>query len=186
MAGKYAKVIDNLPRYQGDDPRYQEKVEAVKAAILAESGSSFIPASNLAYRFRKLRGDDDSILRAPRERIEAIIEEFGRDGLDEIVKEVNLRIEAIQQLMTDQFEVEDLSGVRMADGGLVSQIKEPYPKVEDKSKFLKWCIDNGLSNQLSLHVKTMESIVKQRLLDGEPEPDGVRAYFKTRYMLRKG
>lgn len=168
--GKYAAVIDKLPKFLGNDPSYQEKVIAVKDAILDEAleqtGSRFVPASDLARLYEELRGEVA--------------------GLEEKLSEANLRLEAHSQLLQDQYEIEGLTSLRLADGGSVSLQYEPYAKVEDKEAFRQWCLHNGLEKSLALPWMSTNAITKERLLAGEPEPDGVSAQAKTKVVLRKG
>jgi len=46
-----------------------------------------------------------------------------------------------------------------------------------------WCVAEGLERQMSLPWQTTNSLTKARLLEGEPEPDGVTCYAKTKVRL---
>lgn len=180
MAGKYAHLINNLPRMLNTEPAYQEKVNIVKDAIKDEEvvmhGALY--ASKLGARYEQLRGDEASVTLITGDKIEALIAEFGKAGLEALLSEVNLRIEATSQLMLEQMEDEDLTSIRLTNGRHISTYYEPYGKVVDKEAFRQWCINNGLEKSLQLWPSTMNSITKQRLLEGQPEPDGVTAYAK--------
>jgi len=215
VAGKYAHLIDKLPRLMDNEPAYQEKVEAVKKAMLEEAGVNFFPAHQLVKGYEALRGTKESKELCPENVIEAIIRQFGKEGLEEIVKEVNLRLEAVTQMMVDQFEVEDTTSLTVEGVGNVRTQYEPYAKVEDKDKFRLWCINHcqtcgkpkdqhpvidqvegesvmvcrnaaTLENSLQLWPSTMNAITKERLLAGLPEPDGVTAFAKVKVVLTRG
>ncbi len=177
MAGKYAHVIDKLPRLLNTEPKYQEKVTVVKSEMLRQpcdcgqhsmdpethaadcnyrgEPRSFIPAVDLAKQYIDIRGEIDAI--------------------EAQLSEANLRLEATSQLMTEQFEVEDVSSLNIRDVGSVRTQYEPYAKVEDKEAFRLWCLDNGLEKSLALPWQSTNSIVKELLLGGQKEPAGVTA-----------
>jgi hypothetical protein len=106
--------------------------------------------------------------------------------LEEIIKGINVEIEAQTRLMEVRFESEGVTSLKLSDGGTVSIQPEVYPQVKDKEKFRLWCIDNGLEQSLSLPWQTTAAITKQLLLDGNPEPDGVECYNKVKAKYRKG
>lgn len=163
MASKYAKVIDSLPRLAGEEPAYQDKVNAVKLAVLAEMPRH---ASAFAKRYAEIRRE--------------------KNALEDQVSELNLQLTAVEQLMVDQYEVEGTTSLKLDTGESVAVQIEPYASVQDKDKFRQWCIAEGLENLMSIPWSTTNSLVKQRLLDGQPEPPGVTAYARSKIVLRKG
>jgi hypothetical protein len=186
MAGKYAKVVKKLPKFQGKDAQDQ-RIAALAQAITQEP--DFLrQASALAASYTKLRAM--------------------RILLDHVESSLELRTKAIEQLALDQFENEATLAIRLDEGvvlfeeamaDLVDEImavrstdlklnlsptvyyqSEPYAVVEDKDKFRKWCVENELGEQLQLWPTTTQSIVKQRLLAGDTLPDGVTATNKPK------
>jgi hypothetical protein len=131
-----------------------------------------------------------------------------RKILDHVESSLELRTEAIEQLALDQFENEATLAIKLDEGVVIFEealgdladeilaVKaldvqlnltptvyyqaEPHGTVEDKDKFRKWCIENGLGEQLQLWPSTMQSIVKQRLLAADTLPDGVTAANKPK------
>jgi len=186
MASKFAGVINNLPRMLMTDQGYQDKVDVVKQQM--KSSEDFDPAASaLARRYRALRGDESSVGFQPSENIELIIQTFGKEGLEAILSAVNMRLEAVTQMMIESFEAEDITQVKNASEGYTVRLQyEPYAQVTDKTAFLKWCQDNGLAGSLSLPWQTTNAITKERLLAGEPEPTGVTAHAKTKVVLSRG
>lgn len=162
--GKYADVIDKLPKLLGTEPTYQAKVNFVKELIEQETGFQRY-ASALALRYNVVRAE--------------------KEELEEQLSQINLRLEAISQLMINQYEVEATSRIVLTDGYSISTQPEPHAVVEDKEVFRVWCIDMGLGNELMLPWPKTNSITKERLLNGDPEPAGVRAYTRTKIVRRK-
>jgi hypothetical protein len=161
VAGKYASVIDSLPRILGTEPAYQEKVQAVKDSIIGD----FPYASDLAREYAGLRAE--------------------KARAEDVVSDINLRLEAVAQLLTDQYEAEGTSMLRLEDGQSVSVQYEPYAQVVDKEAFRLWCLAQGLERSMALPWQTTNSLTKTRLLEGEPEPDGITATARTKIVLRK-
>lgn len=161
--GKYAHVINALPRLLGAEPAYQQKVEAVKEAMKKEPG--FLHrASDLVHKY--------VMLRIEKEQIEAAS------------YDVNLRTEAVKQLMAEQFEVESVSTMKTSEGISVSTHLEPYARVENAALLQEWALaDPDLRRKLALPWMTVNGITKERLLAGEPEPPGVSIYAITRVRI---
>ncbi len=164
MAGKYAHLVDRLPKLVPADAKYQDKIEAIKKEVLLEHGHTWLPASTLAKDYTDIRIEIDVI--------------------EDMLSKVNLRLEAITQMMINQFEVEDVSSLRITGATIRTQI-EPYATVKDKVAFRKWCVENGLEDSLTLPWPSTNSITKQRLLEGLPEPDGIEAFQKTKVVLTR-
>jgi hypothetical protein len=159
--GKYADVIPHLPKYKPEfeDPNYQAKVDAVKTHL---RGKYDLTGVNLAALYAEQR--------------------TVKDKLDEQVYNNNLMIEALCQLLYDRYEIEGVTSVALFEGPTIRIQMEPYGKIEDPEAFRKWCIETGLEKKLTLPWNSMNSIVKERLLNGEPEPPGVKAYQKPKFV----
>lgn len=159
MAGKYARVVDALPRMLGTEPEYQQKVEAVKAAMSADPDYQR-HATWLAQEYAGIRDEKEQIQVA--------------------LSECNLRLEAVTQMMAEQFEVEGLSMLKTDTGRRISIYLEPYAQVADKAAFYDWCMaDQDLRRKMALPWASTNALTKERLLAGEPEPPGVTIFAKT-------
>jgi hypothetical protein len=172
VSSKYAGIIDDLPALPTEDPSYQEKVNEVKASIRAEH--VHVPES-LAKEYQIVR--------------------TAKEDLAEELALIQLRLTAVEQLLIEAYENDEpgfgLYGagpntVKMANGASVAIQLEPCGKVEDRDRFRLWCVANGLENSLQLHAGTMNSITKERLLEGKDAPDGVKAYVRPKIVWRKG
>ncbi len=157
--GKYADVIDALPKYQGNDPSYQEKIEAVKNSILAEDPINRY-ASTLVQRYVEIRAE--------------------KDAVEEVLKEIQLRLDATSQLLVDSYEVEGTSSMKLVDGPTVRVQYEPHAQVINSELLRQWAITQGLERDLQLPWQTTNKITKEMLLNGENEPDGVVAWSKAK------
>ena len=96
---------------------------------------------------------------------------------------MNLMLDAYQSLMVAQFEAEGISSLKLSTGQPIVTYEEPYAQVIDKDAFRLWCIKQGLERSLVLPWQTTNKITKDMLLAGDPEPDGVTIYAKTRVRL---
>jgi hypothetical protein len=148
-----------------DKGPYQQRVEAVREEILSTHGVTWLPASVLARDYREIRDEIDAI--------------------EEQLSGANLRLEAVKQLLVQQFEVEDITSLALADGSTVRVQTEPYAQVKDKEAFRQWCLQHGFEAQMVLPWATTNSITKERLLAGKPEPEGVEASQLNKVVLRR-
>src|SRR5687767_226919 len=124
-AGKYAGVIGNLPALPAADLAYQERVDKTKAAMLELAGGT-LSAGTLAAMFDGLRGSAAPVLLMGADRLEGLIDELGKEGIEELLSIVNLRIEAVSQLLQARLDDEGLSTLRLSTGASVSVQYEPY------------------------------------------------------------
>lgn len=163
--GKYAHIIDSLPKWNGGhDPSYQEKINAVKAAMIAED-PTLRQASSIAEKYIEMR--------------------FEEDAYDEIMKEFDLRKQAISQLLEAAYEVEGTTSVGLLSGFSVRVQYEPHAKVINKIENRLWAIKSGLENDLVIPWQTLNKLTKDELLLGNPEPDGIVAHAKWKIVMSK-
>jgi hypothetical protein len=197
--GKYANVIDRLPRSFGTEPDYQAKVNAVKKQIIENA----MPETHL---------DTETILKWQHDIHKELIElakllvlatggtiqgsELARvyrdlrgikDMLEGHVSNINLLIEAHAQMLSEQYEVEGIKSLALNDGigGTVRVQYEPMAKVVDRDAFREWCIKEGLERQLMLPWQTTNKLTKEALLNGEAEPDGVTAESRPKFVYTR-
>lgn len=165
MAGKYAEVVKTLPKLPVSDAGFQEKVQQRKRELIDNDPLKMRSASALAAEYRRLRDSKDEV--------------------DQVLSRINLELEAIGQLLIQQYEADDTASVTLVAGGSVSIQLEPYAQVVDRDQVRRWAIEEGLERQLALPWQTANSLVKDRLLKGEPEPPGMKAYVRTKIVLRR-
>lgn len=195
--GKYAGILGKLPKFVDDTP-YQDKVNERKREMLEVPDEAVVSHETAEEEVRELmKGVVDSLA-----KVNSILARtrplsasgYARTfaelrGVEEILaewtSETNLNLEALKQLMESAYENEDVSSLRLANGDTVRSQPEPYSKVVDKDAFRQWAIKEGLERSLQLPWQTTNALTKERLLKGLPEPTGVTATVKTKWVLTR-
>src|SRR6187431_221801 len=93
--GRFDHFIAKLPRLPGEDPAYQDKVDAVKKAMALEDDFKR-QAPWLADQFANIRAE--------------------KSAVEKVLYEVNLRLEAVTQMLIDQYEAEGIKSVHLDSG----------------------------------------------------------------------
>lgn len=155
----YKAKVRQLPRLPMGDPQLKkERVDAAKDAFL----EAYPDRDDMVARYIELRDE--------------------KDKAEEVVKDINVDLSAIEQLIAEHFEAKGVEAVRTVDG-MLSVYVEPYASVVDHDALLAWVKEQGLERNLRLPWQSMNSLTKQLLEDGQPEPDGVEIYAKTKFKL---
>ncbi len=163
MPGKYDHVIADLPRIIGEEPAFQQKIDAVKREIVAREPRH---ASNFALQYAMVRRQ--------------------KDKLKEELSKLEISLQAYEQLIIEQFENEATKSLTLDDGDNIRTQPEPYLKVEDKELFRQWCVAQGHEREMHLWPSTANAMLKERLLEGEAEMPGTRAYVRTKVVFTRG
>ena len=169
--GKYRDKLRGLPKFQSENPKHNQLVSEVKQAIIrgnADLGINPIPmqAAALAEEYALLRREKD-------------------DKKAEL-SDVQLRLDAVVALMEEQFEAEGVLSMTLSDGSQIRLDVEPYAVVRDHDKVRQWAKDNDLERSLQLPWTKLNAILKQFVLQGEPPPDGVEAWQKSKPWFSDG
>ena len=85
-----------------------------------------------------------------------------------------------------QHILQDIQTLKFEDGASVSVQAEPVASVKDHDALREWAMGNGFERNLTLAWQTVNSLSKQRLLDGEAPPAGVEMAVRTKTILRRG
>ena len=191
--GKYASVVDHLPRLPGVEPERRDVVQAVKDQILlppqpddpdgslaACLGDADVAVEEALHLLKRTTAG--TVRAAEFARAYAEVRAV-KAQVDEWAKSVNLLLEAYQWLMVEQMEAEGVSSMRLTNGQPVSTYLEPYATVVDKEVFREWCIKQGLERKMHLWPSVTNQLVKEMLLAGEKEPPGVTTFAKTKVRL---
>jgi len=109
---------------------------------------------------------------------------YRKDELEAKVSAINLELDAYQ-ILVYRFENSTVQSLRLSTGELIYMKDEPYSKVVDKEANNIWIIENGMDELRSVQWGTLNSIVKQRMDNGESTPAGVEVYLKTQVVMRK-
>jgi hypothetical protein len=118
-----------------------------------------------------------------------------KDVAEALVSLLNLEIEAISQMLVASQELGEEgwgaygaadNALRLTTGDGIRLQPEIYPVVSDKAAFRDWCVGGPqlasmkLGAKMALPPKDMSDLVKDRLLNGQPEPDGIKVFVKTK------
>ena len=203
--GKYAGVIDKLPKHLGHDPDYNQKVNFVKTEIttpVEALNDPTIPADDeklfeevdelvidalakfirVSYLLKvSSRGRNEASVYA---RIFSELRAL-KESLENQVSTTELLIKAYSELMIEKFEADKIDSLRLASGELIYLQSEPRANVVDKGMFQEWCIEHGLLGSLRLPWATTNMLVKDLVSKGEKEPLGVVAEAFTKAVLRR-
>lgn len=192
MAGKYAHVIAKLPRFLGTEPGHQQKIDAVKEAMVNDP-SFKRTAISLGRMYANLRALRDPLKQMESQlqvQIDAVdqlkTEQFEAEGTNSVNIEVEMiSDEAIEKFLDELREVIKKSRLNRPQVENVRIQFEPYAQVVDKEAFRKWCLTQGLEAQMSLPWSVTNSLVKAMVENGDPEPPGVKAKAITKTFLSK-
>lgn len=166
MASKYASVLTGLSELPVENTSYQDKIDLAKKEITNKS------ASGLAHQYALLRDLKNKI--------------------EDDLSATNLQLEAYTQMLVESNNSDDpewgqygatQTTLRLVTGDKIEVRKEPYAQVVDKDANRKWAMEQGLERMLSLPWQTVNSLTKEALLKGEAEPEGVKAYVKTKIVF---
>ncbi len=170
MASIYGHLFGKLPKVQkpigGDDEKHYDKVQKAKQEW--ERDPQFRrQAAWLAAQYAELRRQKDEI--------------------EEALSDVQVDLDAITQMMEEQFDVEGIDSLRLDGGDKVRLEPGIYPKVVDPEKFRQWCLaDADLSKQMVLHPSRAQSLIRKMLLAGEAEPPGTEAVVYNKVVFTQG
>ena len=166
MASKYADLFKRLTKVLNTDPKHQERVNAVKAAMVAEPG--FLRhASALASDYAAVRREMD-VINAQK-------------------SECQVRLDATFQLMCDQYEVEDTKALTLGNGDNVRVQPKLYVSFPDPEAFRLWCLeDEDLRRKMVLHPSTAASLVTKMAESGATAPPGTKLSFVDQAVFTNG
>lgn len=165
MPGKYSHLKGQLTKFT-NELDYQDRVNDEK---------------NKIREFLSSRGRSCSAANFGEVLIESRRE---KDRLEELEKEQNLRIEALNQILVELLEGEDYTSLKMTNGVSLTIKDDVYANVENKEIFYNWIEEQGLDDLFSVNYQTMASMVKTKLIDGLPIPPGIKTYFKQSITVR--
>lgn len=105
-----------------------------------------------------------------------------KDVLEVEQQELSERLEAIGQVLADRWVAEGLSSMNVAGVGTFSLYPRLYVSAADKEVYFTWLRENGMEGliQPAVASKTTESLVRERLEDGQPcDAMGLNITYKT-------
>lgn len=108
------------------------------------------------------------------------------EKLETDLKAEGIKKAGLEQLITEVYEGEGITNIKMVGGGSVRTEVAPHAIVQDKALTREWCLENGFGDQMVLPWMTLNSTVKELLLAGEEPPPGVAVYLKSKVVLTRG
>jgi hypothetical protein len=157
--GKYDKLKGKLPAFQ-QEPSFQQKVDEAKSEYLA------LEPSDLARTFSSVKQRKKSF--------------------EDLISIANIELEALSQMLVENFEVTGLSKFQLSTGETCYQQTEPYSSVMDQEALLAWVKKEKMQALLSLAWATMNALNKERLVAGKAPLPGTAVFLKTSVRLRGG
>jgi hypothetical protein len=157
--GKWTAFKGKLQHYV-EESDYQEKVDDEKQTLIKKS------PQQLAENLKDLKN--------------------AKKEFNASLYRVNLEIEATQQLLLEWMEANGMDSIRLQSGGLFSERLEPYSSVIDKEKLKEWVKKQKMNHLLVLPWSMLNSMVKERLMNGETLPPGVEVFIKTSLSMYGG
>lgn len=109
-----------------------------------------------------------------------------KDALEEQVYDVNVRLEAMYQLLNEQLDDEGITSFKLPNGRPFWQQADVYVKVEDSSLFYPWLkAQPGGEDFFTVNYQTSASLTKSMIERGEAVPPGLGVYIKHMIKTRK-
>lgn len=157
--GKYDKLKSKLPAFQ-QEPTFQAKVDEAKSRYQA------LEATELVRTFNS--------------------ERHKKKSFEEAIASSNIELEALSQLLIQNFEASGLSKLTLESGLSCYQQMEPYSSIQDLQTILAFIKKQKMQNLLTLQWQTMNALNKERLVEGKPPLPGTQVFLKTSIRLRNG
>src|SRR5262245_23258895 len=165
--GKWSWLRGKFPKFNAEDADHGVRIQLAKDAIRAE-----LSEKKLAFDLGNL-GDYYAK------------ERRNKDNKEDELSDINLKIEALTQMIVEGLENQSLVQYRLESGASISMKDDAYSKVEDNDKWFKWIRETNREHLLSVHYQTMNSLVKEMLEDGKTPPPGIKVFLKTGLTLRR-
>lgn len=203
--GKYAGIVEQLPRSLGTEPDYQDKINAIKAKILEPESDSTTEEDRgelTSAVVEEMALDISATLSVLNDMF---IRAVGGEGIhasrlariyrdlrvvkrlfEEQEKTTNILLEAYGQILIDQYEAEGTTSLKLDDGAAVRIQYEPHATVVDREANRRWAMENGLENLLSLPWQTCNALTKEALINGVEPPAGIEATTRVKIVYSKG
>lgn len=157
--GKYNGLKHTLPKFELE-PDFRAKVEEAKSSYIG------LEAPDLAREFKLQRN--------------------GKQLLEANVKNINVHLEALSQLLVENLEGAEIQKIKLASGETVYLSDEPYTCIVDRGVLMDWLRRKKLTQLFTVQWQTLNAMTKDMLIQGKPTPPGTTVYMKTSARLRGG
>lgn len=162
MPSRYADVFSHLKPRQVEDVKWQGEVNDEKEKLRAEN--PVLSPEMLAALYELARAK--------------------KTQAEQNLRSVNRRVVALEQLLTSSQERGERgwgaygvgeNALRLENGGRIDVRPQISVKLLDAIANRRWSIENGYENDLRLLPQKLGQVTRERLVVGEPEPDGTEA-----------
>lgn len=106
-----------------------------------------------------------------------------RKQLEQQKTDNQIELEAASEVLLQRWEVDgDTQQVKRESLGMLSRVDDLYVRVSNLDEFKQWAKDNNMANIVkeTVNANTLTSSVKDLLADGNPIPEGVSIFTKSR------
>lgn len=162
LMGKWDKFKGKFPRRPVGDDSFVARVAELRAFYAK------YPIAQLADEFVELQGY--------------------KDEHEEAISQLNVKLEAVAQVLHDQLEAQDLSQAMTSHGQKLGIKTDIYPSITDPEAFERHLRDNpDLQYLKKVHPASLGAFVRdllERGKDGELPP-GISIFFKSTVGVRK-
>ena len=159
--GKYSHLKGKLDNYQHES-EYQKRIDEEKLEIHT------LRPGELAERLVKLR--------------------VNKGELGGQLSEVNMKLEAINQILINWLESEAITSLKTEDGTTLYIRDEPYCSIEDQRKLYAWIKKTKHTELVGVRWQTLNALVKEQLTSKTKMgqiPPGVKVFIKSSIGARK-
>ena len=109
--------------------------------------------------------------------------DFNRKDLTRLKEENQVELDAAMEVLLKRWEDNgDTQQIKRESIGMLSRVDDIYARVTDDAVFKKWARENGWGSIIkeTVNATTLTSNVKDILSDGNPIPEGVSIFTKSR------
>jgi hypothetical protein len=103
--------------------------------------------------------------------------------LDDLKAATQVELDAVTEVLLKRWEEQgDTQQVKRDALGMLSRVDDIHVRVSDFAAFKQWARDNEMTSIIKeqVNASTLTSAVKDLLTDGNPIPDGVSIFSKSR------
>ena len=199
--GKYSNLRTKLPAFE-EKPEYQELVDNAKLYLLGTLNGEGANIQRLAALFANYKAKKD-----------ALYSQYGSKETTDAEYEINIHLNALSQLLVDNFLDAGIKKVELDSGAVVRLDDKVIPVVEDKElaikhfmetmpevltfnfkgvtgkqvkKLIEWAEKQKLGIEVGIHDGTLKKMAKDNAVEGKPNFPGVKPFFLSSAKLSNG
>lgn len=146
---------------------------------------AFLPEADFQKKVEEVKSSFVGLSATELSRVLVMTRNEKRD-MEDHIKSYNIELEALSQLLVANLEASEIQKIGLDSGETVFLHSEPFSSIEDRDAVMGFIKKNKLGNLLTLHFKTLNAMVKERLSDGKPAIPGVRVFLKTSARITGG